>query len=113
MRQCSVQPDGSIVTRASMVWKGRSVRSRLALLSLDGIIGHVRSTHQPDIMRGSLTWLTTISQALLMLPGLYDAVWLGQLGSDAQAAAGLTMSVRFMMMGVLMALSTRSGALEV
>jgi putative MATE family efflux protein len=51
-----------------------------------------------------------ISQLLFMAPGLYDAVWLGRLGSGAQAAAGLASSVRFTMISVLMALSGGSGA---
>ena len=45
-----------------------------------------------------------------MAPGLYDAVWLGRLGSGAQAAAGLATSVRITMISVLMALSGGSGA---
>lgn len=57
-----------------------------------------------------LARLVTLSQFLFMLPGLYDAVWLGKLGSEAQAAAGLAMSVRFTMISVLMALSGASGA---
>ena len=72
---------------------------------------------QRDITRGSLahniwslTWPITISQALFLLPGVYDALWLGQLGPDAQAAAVLTMSVRFVMISVLMALCRASGA---
>jgi len=40
-----------------------------------------------------------------MLPGLYDALWLGRLGAGAQAAAGLAVSVR-----ITMALSGASGA---
>jgi len=46
----------------------------------------------------------------MMFPGLYDAVWLGRLGPEAQAAAGLAMSARFTMISVLMALSSASGA---
>ena len=57
-----------------------------------------------------MAWPVTLSQMLLMFPSLYDAVWLGQLGREAQAAAGLAMSVRFTMISVLMALSTASGA---
>jgi len=45
-----------------------------------------------------------------MLPGLYDALWLGRLGAGAQAAAGLAVSVRITMISVLMALSGASGA---
>lgn len=45
-----------------------------------------------------------------MLPGIYDAIWLGRLGPGEQAAAGLTMSVRITMISVLMALSIGSGA---
>ncbi|MDH7487733.1 MAG: MATE family efflux transporter [Anaerolineae bacterium] len=77
-----------------------------------------RSRHyQRDITQGSLasniwglTWPMTINQALFLLPGLYDAIWLGRLGPDAQAAAALTMSVRITMVSVLMALSLASGA---
>ena len=73
--------------------------------------------HQRDISQGSLArniwglaWPITVSQALFLLPGVYDALWLGQLGPGAQAAAELTMSVRFVMISVLMALSLASGA---
>ena len=45
-----------------------------------------------------------------MVPGLYDAIWLGRLGSGAQAAAGLATSVRITMISVLMALSGAGGA---
>lgn len=57
-----------------------------------------------------LAWPVILSQALLMFPNLYDAVWLGQLGPEAQAAAGLAQSVRYTMISVLMALSGGSGA---
>ena len=77
----------------------------------------MKPRYQRDITQGSLarniwdlTWPITISQTLFMLPSVYDAIWLGQLGRDAQAAAGLTMSVRFTMISVLMALSLSSGA---
>ena len=70
-----------------------------------------------DITRGSLVrniwhlaWPITLSQFLFMLPGLYDAAWLGRLGPGAQAAAGLATSVRITMISVLMALSGGSGA---
>lgn len=73
--------------------------------------------HPPDITQGSLArsiwhlaWPGMISQLLFMFPNLYDAVWLGQLGREAQAAAGLAMTVRFTMISVLMALSLGSGA---
>jgi putative MATE family efflux protein len=72
---------------------------------------------QQDITQGSLavsirhlSWPIIISMALFMLPGVYDAIWLGRLGSGAQAAAGLTMSVRIVMISLLMALSLGSGA---
>jgi putative MATE family efflux protein len=55
-------------------------------------------------------WPITIGQMLFMLPNVYDTIWLGQLGPGAQAAAGLTMSVRITMVSVLMALSLGSGA---
>ncbi|MBN1640409.1 MAG: MATE family efflux transporter [Anaerolineae bacterium] len=57
----------------------------------------------------SLAWPILVSQLLFMVPGLYDAVWLGRLGSAAQAAAGLATSVRITMISVLMALSGGSG----
>jgi len=57
-----------------------------------------------------LAWPITLSQALFMLPGLYDALWLGRLGGAAQAAAGLAVSVRITMISVLMALSGAGGA---
>ena len=76
-----------------------------------------KTRHYRDITQGSLighiwhlAWPIILSQALLFLPGLYDAIWLGQLGPEAQAAAGLTMTVRFVMISVLMALSVGSGA---
>lgn len=72
---------------------------------------------QHDITQGSLTHSTwylarpiLISQLLFTVPDVYDAVWLGRLGSGAQAAAGLAASVRFTMISVLMALSGASGA---
>jgi len=77
----------------------------------------VRTKAFRDITEGNLTqhilqlsWPIMISQALTMFPGVYDAIWLGQLGNDAQAAAGITMSVRMTMISVLMALSSGSGA---
>jgi putative MATE family efflux protein len=70
-----------------------------------------------DITQGSLksnirhlAWPILLSQLLFMAPGLYDAIWLGRLGSGAQAAAGLATSVRITMISVLMALSGGSGA---
>ena len=70
-----------------------------------------------DITTGSLTrnifhlaWPTAISQVLFMLPNLYDALWLGRLGREAQAAAGLATSVRITMISALMGLSLAGGA---
>ncbi len=57
-----------------------------------------------------LAWPITLSQALFMLPGLYDSLWLARLGAGAQAAAGLAVSVRITLISVLMALSGASGA---
>ena len=81
----------------------------------------IRSRTRPaaryDITQGSLAdniwhlaWPILLSQLVFMAPGLYDAVWLGRLGSGAQAAAGLATSVRVTMISVLMALSGGSGA---
>jgi putative MATE family efflux protein len=77
----------------------------------------MQATVRRDITHGNLggavlhlSWPIIISMALLMLPGVYDAIWLGQLGPGAQAAAGLTMAVRITMISVLMALSLGSGA---
>ena len=57
-----------------------------------------------------LSWPLAISQGLFFFPGLYDAYWLGRLGPHALAAAGLTMSLRYTMISVLMALSGAAGA---
>jgi putative MATE family efflux protein len=57
-----------------------------------------------------LSWPIAISSALMFFPGIYDAIWLGQLGSSAQGAAGLMMAVRITMISVLMALSLGGGA---
>lgn len=78
---------------------------------------YLQASDQRDITQGNLnasilrlSWPTTISMALFSLPSIYDAYWLGKLGSGAQAAAGLTMSVRVTLISVLMALSVGSGA---
>jgi putative MATE family efflux protein len=70
-----------------------------------------------DITQGSLArniqymaWPMLLTQFLFMAPNLYDAVWLGRLGSGAQAAAGLATSIRMTMISLLMALSGGSGA---
>jgi putative MATE family efflux protein len=76
-----------------------------------------KAAARQDLTQGSLadniwhlSWPILLSQLLFMAPGLYDAVWLGRLGSGAQAAAGLATSVRITMISVLMALSGGSGA---
>ena len=58
-----------------------------------------------------LAWPILVSQVLFMLPNLYDTVWLGRVSSEAQAAAGLAMTVRITLISVLMALSLGSAAL--
>jgi putative MATE family efflux protein len=75
------------------------------------------SSPSRDVTQGSLTrniaglaWPITLSQMLFMLPGVYDAIWLGKLGPGAQAAAGLTMTVRITMISVVMGLSVGGGA---
>ncbi|MCP4531302.1 MAG: hypothetical protein GY831_08740, partial [Delftia sp.] len=77
----------------------------------------MKSNQPQDITQGSLprnvwslAWPAAIGQLFFILPNLYDALWLGRLGHEAQAAAGLTMSVRFTMISVLMALSAGGGA---
>jgi putative MATE family efflux protein len=57
-----------------------------------------------------LSWPIALSSALQFFPGIYDAYWLGTLGSSAQGAAGLMMAVRITMISVLMALSLGGGA---
>ncbi|MBN1934374.1 MAG: MATE family efflux transporter [Anaerolineae bacterium] len=76
-----------------------------------------RPASRYDVTRGSLAhniwylaWPILLSQLLFMVPDLYDGIWLGRLGSGAQAAAGLASSTRFTMISVLMALSGGSGA---
>jgi putative MATE family efflux protein len=76
-----------------------------------------KSVDHHDITQGSLAsniqymaWPMLLTQLLFMAPNLYDAIWLGQLGSGAQAAAGLATSIRMTMISLLMALSGGSGA---
>jgi putative MATE family efflux protein len=76
-----------------------------------------RTADPYDVTQGNLggniwhlAWPILLSQLVFMAPGLYDALWLGRLGSGAQAAAGLATSVRVTMISVLMALSGASGA---
>ena len=71
-----------------------------------------RDLTQGSLMRniGYLAGPILISQLLFMAPNLYDAVWLGRIGPNAQAAAGLATSVRMTMISVLMALSGGGGA---
>ncbi|MBM4460614.1 MAG: MATE family efflux transporter [Chloroflexi bacterium] len=87
----------------------------MTLHSLTGRLGALRQT--VTITQGrlrdnlwQLSWPLMISQGLSFFPGLYDAYWLGRLGPQALAAAGLAMSVRITMISVLMALSAASGA---
>jgi len=76
-----------------------------------------RTTPAEDAVHGNLSraiwrlaWPILVSQVLFMVPGLYDAYWLGRIGAGAQAAAGLATSVRVTMISVLMALSGAGGA---
>jgi putative MATE family efflux protein len=57
-----------------------------------------------------LSWPLMISQGLSFFPGLYDAYWLGRLGSYALAAATLAITLRITLISVLMALSWASAA---
>lgn len=57
-----------------------------------------------------LSWPLMISQGLSFFPGLYDAYWLGQLGSYALAAATIAITLRITLISVLMALSGASAA---
>ena len=57
-----------------------------------------------------LSWPLMISSGLSFFPGLYDAYWLGRLGSYALAAATLAISLRITLISVLMALSGASAA---
>lgn len=77
----------------------------------------MRASLQHDVTRGNLNssiWRLSrpkiASMALFSLPSIHDMYWLGQLGTRAQAAARLTMSVRITMISVLMALSLGCGA---
>jgi len=73
-----------------------------------GLHDLTRGRLRDNILR--LSWPTLASQLLFMAPSLYDAFWLGRIGANAQAAAGLAISVRITMISVLMALSGASGA---
>jgi len=57
-----------------------------------------------------LSWPMTLSTLLFAIPNMLDGVWLGRLGSQALAAAGLAMSLRITMISPLMALSVAGGA---
>lgn len=57
-----------------------------------------------------LSWPMTFSMLLFTLPGALDGVWLGRLGSEALAAAGLAMALRIAMISPMMALSIAGGA---
>ncbi len=57
-----------------------------------------------------LAWPSVFSQVLFLFPTLYDAIWLGTLGPEAQSAAGLATAVRITMISVLMALSGATGS---
>ncbi len=77
----------------------------------------MKPNHQRDITQGSLVSNIAglarpivASLTLFSFPNIYDTIWLGQLGRDAQAVAGLTMSVRFVMISVLIGLSIGGGA---
>jgi len=59
---------------------------------------------------GRLAWPILLSQIIFSVPYLYDAIWLGRLGGEAQAAAGLVMTLRITLISPLMALSLAGGA---
>ncbi|MBN1316422.1 MAG: hypothetical protein JXA42_13185, partial [Anaerolineales bacterium] len=77
----------------------------------------MRSTYDYGITQGNLSkgiwrlsWPLVLSHTFFMLPGLYDAIWLGRVGPGAQAAAALTSSLQYTMISILMALGIGSGA---
>ncbi|HOT92670.1 MAG TPA: MATE family efflux transporter [Anaerolineae bacterium] len=80
----------------------------VACMTHSGLHDLTQGSLRDNILR--LTWPNLASQLLFMIPSLYDAFWLGKIGADAQAAAGLAISVRITMISVLMALSGASGA---
>ncbi len=57
-----------------------------------------------------LSWPMILSMLLFALPSALVGVWLGRLGSEALAAAGIAMSLRITMISPLMALSAAGGA---
>ncbi|MDF1515967.1 MAG: MATE family efflux transporter, partial [Anaerolineae bacterium] len=74
-------------------------------------------TQSPSVTQGeinqvifSLAWPSVVSQVLFQIPSIYDAFWLGKIGPEAQAAAGLAMAIRITMISLLMALSAATGA---
>lgn len=58
-----------------------------------------------------LAWPILLSQVIFTVPNIYDAFWLGRLGGEAQAAAGLVMTLRITLISPLMALSLAGGAI--
>ncbi len=72
---------------------------------------------QRDYTQGNLTqniwdlsWPSIVSMAFFSIPNTLDGIWLGRLGSEALAAAGIGMALRITMISPLMALSAASGA---
>jgi len=57
-----------------------------------------------------LSWPSIVSMAFFSIPNTLDGIWLGRLGSEALAAAGIGMALRITMISPLMALSAASGA---
>lgn len=57
-----------------------------------------------------LSWPSVVSMAFFSIPNILDGIWLGRVGSDALAAAGIGMALRITMISPLMALSAASGA---
>lgn len=57
-----------------------------------------------------LSWPSMVSMALATLPSILDSAWMGRLGAQAIAAAGIGMALRVTMISPLMALSASAGA---
>lgn len=57
-----------------------------------------------------LSWPTAASSALLQIPSILDGIWLGRLGAEALAGAGIGMALRVTLISPLMALSAAAGA---
>ena len=91
---------------------GRSLRKDSALTEAEQNKHRARDYTSGHLARNiwDLSWPSVVSMTLLNVPNLLDGVWIGRLGAEALAAAGIGMALRVTMISPLMALSGAGGA---